>query len=440
MTFRYAAKVRANNIKSIVIFLIVFAYIPFLLSMHDAKRKKTEDLGIEDLATIDAFESKKIFNKVNKKLTFGDLEKLDPSLRDQVVQQTDKMGNSLVHTCALLGKLKKVQYLFSIGANLKKKNKKGEKPIILAAQGGHMNVVEFLFENCDFDQAFDATMLIRCLVQIPDERAVKFFKENLHNDFIAWPGKLYDTVEGGGHIDFLDFFWQQKAEQGEMEELVSIAAENGHALHLKKLIEYGCDFHAPNASGYPPLWLASYNGHIPCIEILIDSGALPNDATDRYEDSPLHAAVSKGQYDAVAFLIEKGAEVNKGNDIGDRPIANTGARGDLKMLEFLLSKGASTKSQGFRLLLNSLERGHFDFAEFLLKNKISSADDVGYEPFLSKTCQSVLWVALHYGLVDAVHFLLEHGADANDPSISLDEDTDPRIIKLIKEAKAKKLS
>ena len=71
MTFRCTAKVQGYNIKSSVIFLLIFAYIPFLLSMHDAKRKKTEDLGLEDLATIDAFESKKIFNKINKKLTFG---------------------------------------------------------------------------------------------------------------------------------------------------------------------------------------------------------------------------------------------------------------------------------------------------------------------------------------------------------------------------------
>ena len=354
------------------------------------------------------------------------------------MQQTDKMGNSLVHTCALLGRLKKVQYLAGIGADLKKKNNKGEKPIILAAQGGHMNVVEFLAGQ-GFDQNFDGLKLIRFLVQIPDEGAVKFFKANFHNDLL-WPGALFDTVEGGGHIEFLEILWQQEHKLGEMEfdeGLVPIAAENGHALHLKKLIEYGSDCEDADRSGYPPLWLAAYNGHIPCMEILIDSKVSPNDAIDSYENSPLHAAVSNGKRDAVAFLIEKGADVNKRNASGETPIVYTAARGDLQMLELLLDNKASTESQGLIMLLGSLEKGHRQFAEFLLEKKISSANDVG---FLDETSQSVLSGAMHCGLIDAVQFLLEHGADANDPSIRFDEDTDPKIIELIEEAKAKKLS
>ena len=94
MTFRYAAQVRANNIKSSVFFLLALAYMPFLLSMHDIKRKKIENPGIENNAVLPRA---KIFNQTNKTLNFRCLKKLDDqSLR---MKSCNKQIRWVIHLC-----------------------------------------------------------------------------------------------------------------------------------------------------------------------------------------------------------------------------------------------------------------------------------------------------------------------------------------------------
>ena len=118
------------------------------------------------------------------------------------------------------------------------------------------------------------------------------------------------------------------------------------------------------------------------------------------------------------------------------PISYTAEKGDLEMLQFLLSKGASTEEQGFDLLSDSLRNSHFKFAEFLLGLKVSSVNDVDSDdPSLGGISQSILARATKDNLLHMVEFLIEHGADVHHPSVRLDNDTKHEIIKLIQNKK-----
>lgn len=80
--------------------------------------------------------------------------------------------------------------------------------------------------------------------------------------------------------------------------------------------------------------------------MLLDAGADIN-ARNRHKvfgpgNSPLSAAVYQDRRDVVKLLIERGADLNQGDNAGWRPIHLAVANGRLKTARMLLEAGAST--------------------------------------------------------------------------------------------------
>jgi ankyrin repeat protein len=94
-------------------------------------------------------------------------------------------------------------------------------------------------------------------------------------------------------------------------------------------------------------WTALHLAATPEIaEMLLDAGAGIN-ARNRHKEfgpgnSPLSAAVYQDRRDVVGLLIERGADVNQGDDANWRPLHLAVANGRLETARMLLEAGAST--------------------------------------------------------------------------------------------------
>ena len=97
--------------------------------------------------------------------------------------------------------------------------------------------------------------------------------------------------------------------------LIHEALYNDDDYYLKYLIEHGADVEAMGFDGIRPLHIAAFYNKVNAARILLESGALI--AADQYVSifmtlevrTPLKIAIEKGNYEMVAFLVEKGAEI-----------------------------------------------------------------------------------------------------------------------------------
>ena len=139
------------------------------------------------------------------------------------------------------------------------------------------------------------------------------------------------------------------------------AAFEGHASAVRLLLARGAD---PNGTGYRdgmPIGLAAWAGQALCIDLLLDAGADINRGHATNGESPLHHASIKNRIEAVAILLERGAEVNhRASDggitelmpeetlSGETPLHMAAVGGSVALIQALLAGGADSSIQTHR--------------------------------------------------------------------------------------------
>jgi hypothetical protein len=121
-----------------------------------------------------------------------------------------------------------------------------------------------------------------------------------------------------------------------------------------------------------PLHVASQEGHVDAVHVLLDHGAHVN-PQDRDEWIPLHFASWEGHPKVVQLLVEHGATLNAEDTLnGHTPIFLASRAGHIEVTRLLLSHGAEhIKGRGrydltpFQM---ATQMGHHDIAQLLLEH------------------------------------------------------------------------
>lgn len=179
------------------------------------------------------------------------------------------------------------------------------------------------------------------------------------------------------------------------------ACEQGRLAEVKKLLSSG---HDPNGHddllGERPLHVVARTGHIPVANALLVAGA-DIDAQIGYKglDRPLDCAAEKGKVKMVRFLLSRGARVNiRGNS---HALLSAVRAGQLTTTDLLLRKGAKLAKD---TLYWAVRVGNVRLAELVLKAGANiNGDGSGSEPIRAA-------VRLHEGS-EMLKMLVKHGAD-----------------------------
>lgn len=104
------------------------------------------------------------------------------------------------------------------------------------------------------------------------------------------------------------------------------AALSGDAGRIRELLSQGADVNGRGMHAMTPVLSAARGGHLEVVQLLVEKGAAVNDHND--SGSALMWAVSSGNEDLVAYLLQNGADAKWTNSLGTTAVAI--ARGQKK--------------------------------------------------------------------------------------------------------------
>ena len=243
--------------------------------------------------------------------------------------------------------------------------------------------------------------------------------ETLYNTFGGYDDKEQAEIDAVALIllqkgakvkDERLFFFFNRKEAKKLFEAALKSGANPNAVHDEKtLLTYAIRY---NRTGD----LKDY------LDIFFKYKADP-DLVDGYDATPLFWAASdddmpeKGitSFKLVQYLLDKGADINKKDEDGYNQAVRsaTNRSGDIKMLEFLISKGARVKGVG--ALSSAAEKDRRDMMDLLIKHGVSVND----KPIDQNT---PLTGAASSGNMDNFNYLLSKGAalDVKNPRLLSD--------------------
>jgi ankyrin repeat protein len=60
--------------------------------------------------------------------------------------------------------------------------------------------------------------------------------------------------------------------------------------------------------------------------------------TDTHDNTPLNFSAEYGHLDATKILVERGAAINKTNNVGDTPVTRAAQKGKLEIVRYLTNR------------------------------------------------------------------------------------------------------
>jgi ankyrin repeat protein len=211
---------------------------------------------------------------------------------------------------------------------------------------------------------------------------------------------------------------------------------------VKLLVENGADLITWNKFGVPPLYAASFNGHLSVVEFLVKSPKVDINAKDHEDRTALWVALLEGHADVVKLLVEHGADLMAHNKLNASPLVIASLYNHLSLAEFLVELPMidvnAKDPEDTTALWTAASRGYLDVAKLLVENgaDLMASTKDGASPlwaasinghlqvvkFLVKLPKvdinardhgdrTALWVAASNGYLDVVKMLAKNGAD-----------------------------
>ncbi|XP_077145843.1 ankyrin repeat domain-containing protein 6 isoform X1 [Ranitomeya variabilis] len=214
---------------------------------------------------------------------------------------------------AYKGQVDNVVQLINKGAKVAV-TKHGRTPLHLAANKGHVNVVQILLKaGCDLNVQDDGqqTALHRAAVVGNSDILAMLIQE----------GCALDRQDKDGNTALHEAAW------------------HGFSHSVKLLVKAGANVLAKSKAGNTPLHLACQNGHSQSCRFLLLAGSRA-DLKNQAGDTCLHVAARYNHLSVIRILLSAFCSVNEKNQAGDTPLHVAAALNHRKLIKVLLEAGA----------------------------------------------------------------------------------------------------
>ena len=275
-------------------------------------------------------------------------------------------GDSALHLVAAAGLLSSVVQLISSGASVSVQNQEGKLPVMLACEGNHDDVVQFLLTKMD-DTALQTTdHNSKTLVHIAAEVGLfellpHLVSRSMDLGSFTVPGAggtAAHIAAAKGHLDFLKGLADAFACHGcstislwtpmPVSRIVPLhrACKHGHVDCVRFLLNHrpSNPCRDPNPLGKPSssrraLFLAVKGGHLECVRLLLDRD-IDVDTSGISGTTAMHIAASLNLEKIIELLIQHNAWVGNEDEDGFTPLHLAAAAGAVGAIDVLLRKSA----------------------------------------------------------------------------------------------------
>lgn len=173
---------------------------------------------------------------------------------------------------------------------------------------------------------------------------------------------------------------KKKGRQKRLDELLLLTTAKGdeHLGTIKMLVKQGANIYTQNACLSTPLHIAALYGHLKLIEYFIEEYNGNINIKNGYGHTPLYEATKNKQFDAITYLINKGARIdNETKKTHEWPLAIEEAVrcGAIQTVALLLQN--NEKPSSFKTLYNkrlssllqiAVQKGHLDMLMYLIES------------------------------------------------------------------------
>ena len=183
-----------------------------------------------------------------------------------------------------------------------------------------------------------------------------------------------------GHIDIVNFLLEHKANVNARAVFnttpLHSGATTGQYGVCRRLIDNGADVNARGKNDTTPLHQAASGGHLNIVQLLVEKGAKTDvRQSDPPNDLPIALAVGVGHDRIVQYLLDNGGDVNSSNTNKVTLLQVASYHNQIRVVELLLARGADVSAKNSRGMtaLELAEQVHNgDIVEILRKHKAFS--------------------------------------------------------------------
>ncbi|XP_043655302.1 uncharacterized protein LOC122621499 isoform X2 [Drosophila teissieri] len=287
------------------------------------------------------------------------------------VNAVDNEGHSVVHWATVCGEVESLRAVLAAGASVAKPDANGGTPLHYAAQ--------MCGASHDSKQQASCSSSSRLSLEIL-------------GILLSHPQSSVDVQDKDGRQPLL---W---------------AASAGSAKAVIALVKAGARVESSDKDGLTALHCAGSRGHTECIDTLIGLCGAPTDLIDSNGCTALHYAVTLGHADATARLLDLEADPNRQDRKGRTPAHCGCSKGQFETLKLLKERGANLwlrNAKGDLPLHEAAASGRRELLEWLLNQRPKQVNTT------SNDGRSLLHIAAANDYTDMCKLLLDYGADVN---------------------------
>jgi len=260
-------------------------------------------------------------------------------------------NTALVKAC-FDGSLDIAKVLVDAGANMNLKTKDKISPLLYAVEYKHKHIVEYLIsKGVNIDEKngqVENTALIKACENgsLDIAKVLVDAGANINLKSKAGFAPLYMAVDKK-HKPIVEYLISKGVNVNEKNGLdngsaLYLASYNGSLEIVTMLVDAGADVHLKPIHGYSPLYAAFENKHKPIMEYLISKGARVDEKNGPGEITVLYQACTDSSLDIdiVNLFVDAGADVNSKTKAGYTPLFLAVQNKRKPIVEYLISKGA----------------------------------------------------------------------------------------------------